>query len=140
MGKFAWGRSSKVRLLGVHKILRIFADRLIDRVSIDITIPYRGGRRTAETQYDIFVNGNGATQRDGYTKKSYHQTGKALDIVAAGKTIEQMYDIDSLEHIMEVAEVVWCEMQEEGLTEGYTLELGGHWSWKDRPHYQIVKR
>ena len=129
---------SKARLSDVNRVLRIFADRLIGRVEIDISIPWRGGFRTPETQNDIF--NEGYSQRDGYEKKSYHQSGNALDIVAAGKTVADMYDDKKLRYIMEVAEVIWCEMEEEGLTEDYRLELGGHWrSFYDPAHYQIVK-
>ena len=139
MKTFNWGRSSITRLSGVNKVLQRFANRLLKRSKIDLTIPWRGGKRTAETQYAIFQSG--ASQRDGFNKKSYHQSGNALDVVAAGDTIAKMYDVEKLEYIMEVAEVIWCEMEEEGLTEGYVLELGGHWkNFYDPAHYQIVKK
>ena len=51
----------------------------INDTPMDFCIIENGGYRTAETQNELYAKGN--SQCDGYDKKSYHQSGLAVDLV-----------------------------------------------------------
>ena len=135
-----WGKGSLKRMDGIHPILIEFANRVLSRSKFDLTIPWLGGKRTAEQQAEIYSRG--ASTLDGVTKKSRHQRGLAVDIVISGKTIGAMYDVEKLEYLNVVAKQVWSEMVNEELhlfgEVKYKMVFGGDWvSFKDLPHYQI---
>lgn len=75
---FYLGKVSKRRAEGVNSAIMLTVDRYLEISPMDITVTWMGGRRTAEQQNAIFKEGN--SQRDGFTKQSYHQTGDALDV------------------------------------------------------------
>ena len=134
-----WGKGSKSRMDGVHPILVEWATRVLKRSKYDLTCPWMGGLRTTEEQYELFKKGY--SKCDGTNKKSYHQSSYAIDLVISAKTIEGMYDVKKLDYLSEIGFLVWEEMAEAKLTDGYTLEWGGHWrSFVDKPHWQLVKR
>ena len=91
-----WGKTSRKRMEGVNPILIEFAERLLHESPYDLTIPWMGGLRTPEEQREIYDRG--ASRCDGVEKKSYHQSGNAIDIVAYAKTVDGMYDKDILNH------------------------------------------
>ena len=137
-----WGSGSLKRMEGIHPILIEFANRVLSNSKFDLTIPYLGGKRTAEQQAEIYSRG--ASTLDGVTKKSRHQRGLAVDVVVSGKTIDAMYDVEKLEYVNEVAKQVWAEMVDEDLhlfgDTKYKMVFGGDWvSFKDLPHYQLNK-
>ena len=74
---FYLGESSKRRTVGISEVLMLVIGRFLEISPIDITIPWMGGRRSAEEQNAIFKRGY--SQRDGFTKLSYHQSGDAVD-------------------------------------------------------------
>jgi len=76
---FEFGATSKKRAEGVNPLIFTCASRALAKSKYDMTIPWRGGKRTAEQQNGLFKDGN--TKADGYDKLSYHQSGEALDIV-----------------------------------------------------------
>jgi len=76
---YSFGGASMRRTVGVDTDLVKIATLALAHSPIDMSIPWRGGKRTAEQQKDLFNSGN--TRCDGYTYKSYHQSGKALDLV-----------------------------------------------------------
>ena len=136
-----FGQRSISRMEGVSPLLKEWAKRLLIKSPFDLTIPYLGGYRTAEEQNGLYENGQGVTQKDGYVKKSYHQSGNALDIVIAGKTIEAMYNIEKLDYLGKLGFEVWQEMEQEDIeVSNYKLTWGGSWRWKDRPHWQIKRK
>ena len=71
------------------------------------------------------------TYKDGYIKKSYHQTGRAFDIYAYvdGKASWNKEHLTAIaRHIQKVAFNKY----------GINLKWGGDWkSFKDYPHFQI---
>lgn len=134
-----WGNTSKKRMEGVNPILIEFANRLLHDSPLDLSIPWRGGLRTAEQQREIYDRG--ASKCDGTHKKSYHQSGNAIDICIYSKTIEGMYDRDRLEVIGDIGLLVWSEMEYDGVTDGYELTWGGNFrSFYDPVHWEIKKR
>ena len=90
MTTFRYGSRSVRRMEGINPILILFANRVLAKSKIDLTIPWRGGLRTVAQQQEIFSRG--ASTMDGIIKKSYHQTGNAVDIVAAGRTEKERYN------------------------------------------------
>ena len=106
------------------------AKRALKITKIDFGFPTLGGKRTADEQYELFVAGS--SQLDGISKKSYHQTGNALDVFAFvdGKASWDKY------HLAMVA----AAMLQAAALEGVELEWGGLWtSFEDYPHFQIPR-
>ena len=124
---------------GVFLLLREFAKRLLKKSPYDLTIPPHGGCRTASEQNGIYLDGY--SQLDGYNKKSYHQSGLAIDIVIAGTTVAEMYDSNKLDEVNKIAKEVWAELvKEDEFAACYEMTFGCDWkNFKDRPHYQIKK-
>jgi hypothetical protein len=75
---FYLGKTSKRRIKGVSEYLVTALSEVLKLSPIDVTITWMGGFRTAGEQNEIFSRG--ASQLDGYEKKSYHQSGGAVDI------------------------------------------------------------
>jgi len=115
-------------LNGVDMRLKEIAHRALELSRVDFGIPSNGGLRTAEEQNSLYHGGK--SQLDGYEKKSYHQTGKALDVYAYfdGKA---SWDKSHLS-------MVACAMLQAANELGYNLKWGGHWvNFVDMPHFEI---
>ena len=120
--------SAKV-LSSVDSRLREIANRALEISKIDFGIPASGGMRTATEQRNLYVLGK--SQLDGFKKKSYHQTGKALDIYAY---VDGKASWDK-SHLSMVA----CAMLQAANELGYKLQWGGLWvNFVDMPHFQLV--
>lgn len=116
-------------LATVHEPLRLIAARALELSKVDFGIPSSGGLRTAVEQKHLFDLGKSTL--DGFKRKSYHQTGKALDVYAY---VDGRASYDT-EHLALVA----CAMLQAASELGYKLEWGGHWiSFVDMPHFQLV--
>ena len=76
---YAFGSTSRKRMIGVNKVLTETINEALDWSSVDMTIPWMGGKRTAKEQKAIYDEGN--SRADGYRNKSYHQSGLALDVI-----------------------------------------------------------
>ena len=79
---FVLGSGSRSELEGVHPDLVKVVERAIELTSQDFTV--HSGLRTAEEQHELYKRG--ASQRDGYNRKSEHQEqdtgyGHAVDLV-----------------------------------------------------------
>lgn len=137
--KYQWGQTSLNRMKGVdERIIRVLfrAIRIASRKKdgIDMSIPQFGGLRTADEQNKLFENG--FSKCDGYEKKSYHQSGKAIDVIPyiKGKNI---YSMSKKDQEIAFSKVAVCMLQASAL-EGVKLEWGGNWKgWLDRPHFEI---
>ena len=82
--KFNWGQKSLNRMKGVdERLVRVLfrairiASRKMD--GVDLSIPQLGGLRTADQQNKLFENK--LSRCDGYDLKSYHQSGRAVDVI-----------------------------------------------------------
>ena len=82
---FKLGANSLNNRAGVDPRLIEISDRAIEISIIDFGIPNSGGLRTTEDQAALYTAGK--SKADGRTHKSYHQTGRALDVYGyvAGK-------------------------------------------------------
>jgi|TARA_R110000782_G_scaffold54391_2_gene114989 peptidoglycan L-alanyl-D-glutamate endopeptidase CwlK len=125
---FNLGTNSIKNLAGVDGRLIDIADLAIKLTNIDFGIPSTGGLRTAEVQAKLFEDG--VSKADGVNNKSYHQSGKALDVYAY---IDGKASWDHL-HLTHIAAAM---LQASGQL-GYELKWGGLWkSWQDMPHFEI---
>ena len=125
---FKLGANSLNNRAGVDPRLIEISDRAIKISIIDFGIPSSGGLRTTKDQAALFTAGK--SKADGRTNKSYHQTGRALDVYAYvdGKASW------SVEHLA----IVSVAMMQAANELGYKLESGGLWSiFTDWPHFQL---
>lgn len=126
---FYLGKTSKRRSKGIVEIMMLIVYRFLEISIIDVTVTWMGGKRTAEQQNEIFERG--ASQRDGYKKESYHQSGKAIDLAAyfLGKIS------NTKEHALTVAYYMieaYTQLKSEGkIPENIYLHCGIFWGDKD---------
>lgn len=127
---FSFSQRSLDNMEGVNPKLIEIAHRAIRISPIDFGIPGDGGLRTEEQQ--LALHAAGKSQLDGVVRKSYHQTGNALDVFAF-KDGRGSWD---REHLAIVAAAM---LQSAGQL-GYKLEWGGLWTrFIDFPHFQLSK-
>ena len=125
---FSLSIRSLERMQGVNPKLQEIAKRAIELTTIDFGIPQFGGLRSAGDQLHLYQSGK--SKADGVNKKSYHQSGNALDVFAY---VNGKASWDEL-HLAMVA----AAMLQAASELGYALEWGGLWkSFKDFPHFQI---
>jgi peptidoglycan L-alanyl-D-glutamate endopeptidase CwlK len=126
---FYLSESSKNHRLGVDSRLIEISDLAITLTHVDFGHPSSGGLRTYEQQNQLFHQGK--SRCDGYTLKSKHQSGLALDFYAFvnGKA---SWDEN---HLTMVA----AAFLEAGHRLDYKIEWGGFWQhFKDMPHIQLA--
>ena len=125
---FKLGTNSINNLAGVDGRLIDIADLGITLSNIDFGIPSTGGLRTEAVQAKLFADG--VSKADGVNNKSYHQSGKALDVYAY---VDGKASWDKL-HLALIA----AAMLQASAQLGYELKWGGLWkSWQDMPHFEI---
>jgi len=125
---FKLGKNSLNNLAGVDDRLIDIAEVAIKLSNIDFGIPSTGGLRTEEVQAKLFADG--VSKADGVNSKSYHQSGKALDVYAY---VDGKASWDKL-HLSLIA----AAMLQASAQLGYELKWGGLWkSWQDYPHFEI---
>ncbi|MDC3237400.1 M15 family metallopeptidase [bacterium] len=130
---YKWGSKSLSRMEGVNPLLIECATRALAKSKFDMTIPGMGGLRTTEDQKGIFDRGY--SQVDGTKRKSYHQTGNALDVIAV---IDGYNNDVAFRDFAKRMFNAWQEMIYQGEARG-KLEWGGNWrNFIDKPHWQII--
>jgi peptidoglycan L-alanyl-D-glutamate endopeptidase CwlK len=128
MNKFKFGENSEHRMIGVNYQVVEVARLALSMSPIDFGIPKHGGLRTAEEQQKLF--NDKASQLDGTVKKSYHQSGMALDVFAY---VDGKASWDEL-HLTTIA----AAMLEAANRLSVNMRWGGHWSnFKDMPHFEV---
>lgn len=114
---------------GIDSRLIEISDKALEISPIDFGHPKYAGMRTAEEQMSLFICDK--SKCDGTHKKSYHQTGKALDFYAYvdGKASWSVYDLTK----------VAAAFLQAASELGYKLQWGGHFKgFFDGPHVQLV--
>ena len=125
---FKLGKNSINNLAGVDGRLIAIADLAIELTNIDFGVPSTGGLRTESDQAKLFADG--VSKADGVNNKSYHQSGKAMDVYAY---VDGKASWDKL-HLAVIASA----MLQASSQLGYKLKWGGLWkSWQDYPHFEI---
>jgi len=125
---FRFSEKSLERMEGIDHRLSEVMKKAIKISKVDFGVPPYGGLRTAEEQFVLFEEGK--STKDGYDRKSYHQTGKAVDVYAYvdGKASWEE------EHLAMIAAAV---LQAANIL-GYHVMWGGLWkNFVDMPHFQI---
>jgi peptidoglycan L-alanyl-D-glutamate endopeptidase CwlK len=127
---YAFGDNSLKNRAGINPDLIIVLDRAVEISIYDFGIPHLGGVRTATQQKKLFDEG--LSLADGYTHKSLHQSGNAVDVFAIDPdTGKASWDH---EHLAVVAAAMLQASSELGIP----LEWGGLWTgFCDRPHFQL---
>lgn len=131
---FKWGSKSLRFAQDVDNELFTCATRALAKSKYDMTIPWRGGVRTAEQQNELYNDGN--SKCDGYKVKSYHQSGLALDVIPVGQN-----PYTNTRPMLSFAQLMfdeWADMRASGEACG-DLHWGGLFGadgW-DKPHYEV---
>lgn len=117
---------------GVDEDLILCATLSLRESDYDMMIPWMGGLRSKEEQFEIFLQGN--SKLDGKNKVSKHQKGEALDIIP----VEGKYKNDkAFNHFAQIMFGTWQRLLKEDKVNG-VLEWGGFWGW-DKPHWQKIE-
>lgn len=128
---YGFGTTSKRRYRYVDTSLVDIAVEALSISEIDMTVPWRGGKRTATQQHEIYLNGN--SKADGYNKKSYHQSGKALDVIPYVNGEGRYFGVD--ERFIAFARhmfLVFDNAKEDGIiSPDVFLHWGGFWGAED---------
>jgi len=127
---YKWGKDSERRMSKVNTILVDCAYEALSLSDVDMTIPWMGGKRTAFEQNEIFKAGN--SKADGHNKRSYHQSGNALDAIPYinGEGTYKAYD--SSVHFAHIMITVFNYNKLLGeIPSGKFLHWGGFWGAKD---------
>ncbi len=136
---FHLSQNSLKNIEGINDVLIVLVKRAIQLTEVDFGIIGNGGKRTAEQQNALYKKG--ASKCDGYNKKSYHQSGNAVDLVHYDGKIRRYSwsDIDAYYKIHIAVFKAWNQLKTEGIIPtGIYLHWGGLWkSFKDFPHYEL---
>lgn len=145
MAKYKLSKNSKKNIEGVEAPLKQLTIRVLEKSEHDFGIPRDGGKRTAQEQNNLYHKRPKVTTLDGFKKKSYHQSGWAVDIFIYDEHGACWDCIFKYEYVADLMKKEFDLMKEEGLfDEDQFLEWGGDWNgWrlpKDYPHFQIVRK
>lgn len=124
------GERSLKNLEGVHPHLVEIVKKAIELSKVDFGILNNGGRRTAQAQSVIFDQGN--SKCDGYIRKSYHQSGNAVDLVPYIDGKYRWSNKQAFIDILEAFQLAEKELKEKGIvpTTSY-FHHGIYWGWYD---------
>ncbi|CAM2957839.1 M15 family metallopeptidase [Vibrio tubiashii] len=129
VSKWVLSARSEARMVGVHTDLKAVVRRAIELSPFDFGIT--SGKRTAEQQNALFKKG--ASQLDGYSKLSRHQTGHAVDFVVYDENNKVTWGFSYYE------QVSWAFKQAARELD-VPIKWGGDWkSFKDGPHVELDK-
>ena len=127
---FKFGKRSKKYIATVDPILQELANKAIEISTVDFGVLKSGGLRTAEEQNKLYKAKK--SKCDGYEKKSYHQSGRAIDFVPY---VDGGYTWNNKQAFLAIGLAVgqaWKEMADEDRTvNGNYLHWGGFWNAKD---------
>lgn len=119
-------------LKNVDPRLCIVIGMILAEAKVDFTIT--SGFRSVVEQQDLYAQGRTkegsiVTHKNGTDKKSYHQTGKAIDFIPY--PFKGWDDKDSFKKVGKELERVANHL-------GFKCQYGGDWSsFKDYPHFQL---
>ncbi len=127
---FKLGKRSLRNMEGISPYIHIIVTRTIVISPVDFGVLNTGGFRTAEMQYHIFLDGH--SKYDGYEKKSYHQSGKAVDLVPYINRKYTWYIRNAFVDIYRAWKKAENELKKEGIIpKDVYFHHGIFWTWKD---------
>ena len=123
----------KKNLKGLNSDLVILIERVFKKSSLELSISKDGGKRSPQTQNNIFHSKPITTIKDGFKRISKHQSGEAFNI-----TIKNPDDL-KFKETSKLFKTEFDLMKEEGLFKNYsTLKWGGDEPrFKFNFHYEI---
>jgi peptidoglycan L-alanyl-D-glutamate endopeptidase CwlK len=130
---YKFSNRSLERMNGIDPQLQQLMINAIAKSPIDFGIPEDGGLRTAKRQNELYRARK--SQLDGITKKSNHQSGRAVDVYAYLNGSASWDDV----HLAIIAGVVLSEAKRMGLN----VRWGGTFGSKefhgwDKPHFELI--
>ena len=138
--KYKFSDSSLNRMTGLNIELKKLLFLVLKRTPIDFGIAWYGGFRSEEMQNELFKKVPKVTTKDGYEKRSKHQSGLAVDLAPY---VKGKYSATK-ENFLILAGVMFACANELGLT----LRSGMDWdmdseyltdqSFDDLAHFQRV--
>jgi peptidoglycan L-alanyl-D-glutamate endopeptidase CwlK len=133
---FAFGGASSQRLATTDLRIQHIMEEALRTSLIDFGIPSYGGMRTAEEQGFLYLDGK--SKCDGVFKKSYHQSGKAVDIfpyIGGRANYDKRYCFFLAGHILATAKRLGYELTWGGDFDG-DLDFDDQ-TFQDLVHYQL---
>ena len=131
------GKSSLKNIEGVHPRIKLIVLKAIQLTECDFGIIQNGGLRTAEMQNDLFLSGK--SKCDGYIKRSFHQSGCAVDLVPY---IDGKYTWKSMEGFIQIynsfIEAEKILKLSGDLPENVYFHHGLLWGYKDINHNKKI--
>lgn len=127
---FAYGKSSVRRMVGVDSYIVKTAYMALSYSPYDMSVPWMGGLRTSSEQLNLYLDK--ASKCDGRILESFHQSGKALDLVP---WFNGALNYAATKRFQDFARVMFASftyLQEIGhIPQGLYLHWGGFWSARD---------
>ena len=138
MGDFKLSKNSNKNIKGIRKSLLELVTRVLKKSEHDFGIPPYGGLRTAQEQRQLYKQRPRVTWVDGFRRKSYHQSGNAVDIFIYDEHGACWDCLEKYDHVANLMKLEFSLMKEEGKFESHeNLGWGGDWKRKDRPHFEV---
>lgn len=124
------GKSTLLNMVGVDYTIVKIVHRAIEITKTDFGVLKTGGYRSAKMQSKIYSQGH--SKCDGYIKKSYHQSGNAIDLVPY---VNGSYTWNNKNAMFDVY-VAFVEAERQLREEGQIPDTvffhhGILWHWKD---------
>lgn len=127
---FKLSDKSKQNMAGVDPRLVSIVNKALEISIVDFGIPNDGGLRTPERQRELF--NQKLSRADGVTRKSRHQSGRAIDFYAFvdGKASWEPAHLS----------LVACAFLQAASQLGIKVQWGGLWKgFRDMPHIEIIE-
>jgi peptidoglycan LD-endopeptidase CwlK len=124
---FKFSKQSELKISEVHPLLQELAHLTIQKTTQDFGILSTGGKRTAEEQKVLFDNG--FSKCDGTIKKSYHQSGMAIDFVPY---VNGGFTYEDKSAFLAVAKAAFESWETIVNKQGLFLHWGGFWGAIDK--------
>lgn len=126
---YYFGKISNRRIVDINEYLKLLLFLYLKIATIDITIPWGGGKRTASQQNGIFKDGYSSC--DGYDILSFHQSGYAVD-AAPYKNGSISKDKNDILTVVKFMLEAFEQLKSEGvIPKGVYLHSGLFWGDKD---------
>lgn len=130
---YRWSKKSAERLASCHDVLIALFDAAIESAPCDMTILC--GYRTEAEQDAAFAAGRSKVQ---YPNSRHNRIPSLAVDVAPYIDGAISWEWPDYYPLADHIKAVWAALPAE-VTDGWRLEWGGDWRWKDGPHYQIVR-
>ena len=129
---FHWGKDSKAKLSNAHYILQKLADKALEISKQDLKVIC--SFRNEHDQNKAFAEG---TSKLKWPKSKHNcQPSEAIDVVPLPL---DWNNIAPFEEMVECFEEAW-HLLDEDITKDWVLQVGADFSFRDYPHFQIVRK